>query len=235
MTEVLLGILLGVLLCMVLAAGGLLLWRRLRRSEAGGGEVRVVTSIDELRSLGVLSVFKVVTKEIVTAKDHWAGAFGKKYLGWLMSAKKMAMIFEFDIDFRYDLHDPDFEILPEGAGRFTIKMPRCTYEIHIRDINFYDEQKARLLPWLLPDLVTAVFGTGFNEEDRNRLKEEAKDQAYSLAQDLVGKLRSEVQTSARQTMEALAKGFGAEGVQIIFKDWEPEQVGVAYAVNAKAA
>lgn len=235
MTEVLLGVILGVLLCGVLGAGALLLWRRMRSPGPGGREVRVVTSIDELRSLGILSVFKVVTKEIVTARDHWAGAFGKKYLGWLMSAKKMAMIFEFDIDFRYDLHDPNFEILPQGAGRFTIQMPRCTYEIHIRDINFYDEQKARLLPWLLPDLVTAVFGTGFNEEDRNRLKEEAKEQAFSLAQNLVGKLRSEVQTSARQTMEALSKGFGAESVQVVFKDWQPEKVGVAYAVNAEAA
>ena len=95
-------------------------------------------------------------------------------------------------------------------------MPQCLYEVHIRDINFYDEQSAKLLPWLLPGLLTKAFGSGSTEEDKNRLKEEAKQQAAQMAEQLVRKMRSEVQNSARKTVEALAKKFGADQVTFDF-------------------
>jgi broad specificity phosphatase PhoE len=47
--------------------------------------------------------------------------------------------------------------------------------------------------------------------------EEAKTQAEKLAQNLARRLRSEVQTSARQTMEMLAKSFGAASVRVEFR------------------
>lgn len=189
-------------------------------------EIEAHLSIEHLRSIGELVVFKVITKEIVTAADHWFGETGKKYFKWLVSAKKMAMIFEFDIDFRYDLRSPDFLIEDQGDNRYGFVMPKCFYEIHIKDINFYDEQHAKLLPWLLPDLLTSAFGSGFDEEDKNRLKEEAKRQASQMARELVQKMRSEVQNSAEQTLEALAKGFGARQVTFDFKDSELIQLKV---------
>lgn len=229
------GLILGLLLGLGLGLGGILALLRLKKrdtSKQNKPSTDIYTSIENMRSVGELSVFKVITKEIVTTKDHWAGRFGKKYLEWLTSSKKMAMIFEFDIDFRYDLRDPAMKILDEGDGRFRIRMPRCLYEIHIRDINFYDEQRARLLPWLFPELLTSVFGSGFNEEDRNRLKEEAKQKAFELAKNLVHTLRSEVQNSARQTIEALGKGFSAEKVAVEFEDAEPIHMKVSYEVTA---
>jgi len=128
------------------------------------------------------------------------------------------MIFEFDIDFRYDLRSPDFKIHEEGEKKYRLKMPKCFYEVHIRDISFYDEQNAKFLPWLLPDLINRAFGSVFNEEDKNSLTEEAKCQAAQMADNLVRKMRSEVQNSARQTLEALSKNFGAEKVLIDFTD-----------------
>lgn len=229
------GLIWGLILGIGLGFGGLFAMLRLRKRDASkpaGPAVDIYTTIENMRSVGELSVFKVITKEIVTTKDHWAGRFGKKYLEWLTSSKKMAMIFEFDIDFRYDLRDPAMKILDEGGGRFRIRMPRCLYEIHIRDINFYDEQRARLLPWLFPELLTSVFGSGFNEEDRNKLKEEAKQKAYELAKNLVHTLRSEVQNSARQTVEALGKGFAAEKVSVEFEDADPVHLKVSYEVTA---
>jgi hypothetical protein len=229
------GVVFGLILGLGLGLGGVFALVRMRKRDASGQEAaktNIYTTIENMRSVGELSVFKVITKEIVTTKDHWAGRFGKRYLEWLMSSKKMAMIFEFDIDFRYDLRDPAMKILDEGEGRFRIRMPRCLYEIHIRDINFYDEQKARLLPWLFPELLTSVFGSGFDEEDRNKLKEEAKQKAYELAKNLVHTLRSEVQNSARQTVEALGKGFAAERVFVDFEDTEPVQLQVRYEVTA---
>ena len=65
--------------------------------------------------------------------------------------------------------------------------------------------------------------------------EEAKAQAEKLAQNLARRLSSEVQTSARQTMEMLAKGFGAQSVRIAFPDAEPHKAQVVEAAAAAGA
>lgn len=205
---------------------------RMRRTRTGNGgtglSTATYTSIEGLRSIGELSVFKVFTKEIVTASDHAFGEIGRRYLEWMISSKKMAMIFEFDIDFRYNLKSANFEIRNQGAGRFLLRMPECFYETHIKGVHFYDEQNSRLLPWLLPDLLTKAFGSGFSEKDKNRLIEEAKLQASKQARDLVHEMRSDVRHSAGQTLRVLAEGFGAHEVQIEFQDEEPKQAKVEF-------
>ena len=221
------------LLCGALFAGLLLLLRR-----KGGGRslaIRATAAIEELKSIGILSVFKAVTKEIVTARDHSLGDLGKRYLEWLITSKKMAMIFEFDIDFQYDLRDPSFAVLEEGPGRYRLQMPRCDYVVHVRNVTFYDEQAGKLLPIILPDVVNKILGGGFNEEDRNKLMDEAKAQAEALAQNLARRLSSEVQTSARQTMEMLAKSFGATAVRVVFPDAEPRKTQPALDVASAGA
>ena len=219
------------LLCGALFAGVLMLLFR-RKGGAKSLDIRAVAAIEELKAIGVLSVFKAVTKEIVTARDHSLGDLGKRYLEWLITSKKMAMIFEFDIDFQYDLRDPAFAVQEEAPGRYCLQMPRCDYVVHVRDVTFYDEQGGKLLPIILPDVINKILGGGFNEEDRNKLMEEAKAQAEQLAQNLARRLRSEVQTSARQTMEMLAKGFGAQAVRVAFPDAEPHK---AQLVESAAA
>ena len=66
MTELLMGALLGLAAAAVL---GLLLKNKMA-ALAKGPEVHIHSSIEEMRSLGELSVFKVITKEIVTARNH---------------------------------------------------------------------------------------------------------------------------------------------------------------------
>ena len=229
MQGILIGALSGFLVAVALFGTG---WALLRKRGRGGPKVRIYSTIEELRSVGELVVFKVVTKEIVTTAEHWFGEWGKKYLRWLASTKRMAMIFEFDIDFRYDLRSSDFVITSEGDGNYRLKMPKCFYEIYIRDISFYDEQNARLLPWLLPDLLNRAFGPGFDESDKNRLKEEARRQAGQIAKGFVQKMQSEVQNSAKQTLEALAKGFGAEAVTVDFS--ESELIAVEVGAGAES-
>ena len=214
-------ILLGIAVVFCAACGVillLLLWWWKRGKGRDHRRSRIYTSIEDLRSVGELVVFKILTKEIVTAADHWFGEWGKKYFTWLASTKKMAMIFEFEIDFRYDLRSPDFIIESENSRSYRLKMPKCFYRIYIRDISFYDEQNAKLLPWLLPDLLNRAFGGGFDETDKNHLMEEAKQQADEMARDFVEKMHSEVQSSARQTLEALAGSFGAEETVVDFTD-----------------
>ena len=205
------------------------LWLSLRRSRSNKTGPRIHSSIEDIRSVGQLVVFKIITKEIVTTAEHWLGEWGKKYFQWLASTKKMAMIFEFEIDFRYNLRSGDFIVEPTGPDSYKLKMPKCFYEIYIRDISFYDEQSAKLLPWLVPDLLNRAFGSGFSEEDKNHLKEEARQQASRIAEQFVRNMQSEVQNSARQTMEALAKAFGAEKVKIDFSDSQLVQAKVETA------
>jgi hypothetical protein len=225
MGEVLTGAILGFAMAAILYFA----WRTKTSQKKQGLKPRIYSSIDDIRSVGELVVFKIVTKEIVTATEHWFGEWGTKYLQWLASMKKMALIFEFDINFRYDLKSQDFIIQAEGDGRYRLKMPKCFYDIYIRDINFYDEQSARFLPWLVPDLLNRAFGTGFDEVTKNRLKEEAKQQAGRMAKDFVEKMQSEVQASAKQTLEVLGKSFGAEAVMVDFSDSELIQTKIESA------
>jgi tellurite resistance protein len=70
----------------------------------------------------------------------------------------------------------------------------------------------------LPPLISRVFAKDFTEEDKNRLKDEAKMQASLMANQLIEQLSSEIEKSARQTMEMLAKSFGAESVVLDFSE-----------------
>lgn len=206
----------------VVLAGGFAIALRLRRGKGDRGpEISITTQIEQMREVGELIVFRLVTKEIVTAADHWLGDWGKRYLNWLVSQKKMAMIFEFGIDFMFDLKSSDFQIASTSDGGYVLRLPTCRFTTHIRDIRFYDEQASQLLPWLVPDLLSRAFGAGFDEQDKNRLLAEARRQADALAQEMVGQLQSDVQDSARATLTALARGFGAQKVTLEFSDHKP--------------
>ncbi len=209
--------------------GGALVWVWSRRKGAGGGSERTIFStIQQMKSIGQLSVFKAVTKEIVTETDHSWGAFGKKYLSWVLSQKKMAMIFEFEIDFRYDLRRPEFSIVETGPSAYQLTMPPCMYEVHIRDIRFYDEQGARFMPWLVPDLLNGFLGKGFSEEDKNSLVRSAKDHAEKEARKLIDTLQTEVQASARAVLQSIGKAFGADTLAFEFLREEKPDMSVAY-------
>jgi len=126
-------------------------------------------SLESLRAIRDLSVCKVLAKEIVTTVDHSWGEFGRKYLEWADSSRKMAIIFEFAIDFRYDLKRSDFQIIGAGSGRFILKMLPWLYDANVKSIQVYDEQRSKLLPFLLPDLLNGSLGAGFTEDHKNRL------------------------------------------------------------------
>ncbi len=194
------------------------IWLRKSGKKNLGRSLTVYSTLEKFRSVGELVVFKIITKEIITTTEHWFGEIGKKYLQWLASNKKIAMIFQFEIDFKYDLQSTDFTIELLGEDLYRLTLPPCQYESHIKDIHIYDEQKAQILPWLLPDLVNRVFDGGFNESTKNNLMAEAKHQAALMADEFVQKVQTEVHNSARQTLEVLAKGFGDAEVLIEWKE-----------------
>lgn len=214
------------------AVAGLWLWLKLRKNKPAR-EIRVFSSIERLRAIGQLSVYKVMTKEIVTETDHTWGEFGSRYLSWVLSNKKMAMIFEFVIDFRFNLQSPSFEIRETGEAAYAITMPPCEYEVNIRDIRFYDEQGAKVLPWLFGDLTKGFLGGGFSEEDKNRLVDAAKGHAEKQALELINNIQSEVQKSAKSTLESISRAFGAERIEFKFTTKTATELDVA--VSAKLA
>jgi hypothetical protein len=222
--------LLTLMLILILAALVFYGLSALRKKPAA--KVTIHSSLQHLRSIGQLSAFKVITKEIVTETDHSWGDFGQKYLSWVLSKKKMAMIFEFTIDFRYDLRRPDFRIIEKGQDTYFIQMPPCFYEAHIRDIQFYDEQRSKLMPWLLPDLLNSFLSDGFSESHKNRLVSAAKKHAEQQALALIENLESEVQNSARATLQSISKAFGAANVTFEFSRSEGSALTIAYPKKA---
>jgi hypothetical protein len=212
------------------ALGGYFVFSRRRTKSAPA--ITIYSTIQQLRSIGQLSVFKAITKEIVTETDHSWGAFGKKYLSWVLSQKKMAMIFEFEIDFRYDLRRQEFQIAETGPSAYRLTMPPCMYEVHIRDIRFYDEQGAKFMPWLVPDLLNGFLGAGFSEEDKNNLVRSAKGHAEKEAKKLIDTLQAEVQASARAVLQSIGKAFGAESLDFEFTRDDKPEMNIAYAQKA---
>jgi Protein of unknown function (DUF4230) len=207
-------------LVFMLALGGGIGWWFSRAKRQPEAPV-IHSTLEEIRAVGELSAFKAITKEIITETGHTFGDFGRKYLSWAFSKKKLCMIFEFEMDFRYDLRRTDCEISNEimstGGRRAVIVMPPCAVSVGIRNLYFYDEQRAKMLPWLLPSLIGEAFGSGFDEADKNRLIASAKSHATLEAEKLAVQLRDEVERSARGTLSALALSLGSKEVAISFR------------------
>ncbi len=225
MTEILM---LAGLVVLILALA--VLFRFLGRRKPAA-EISIFSTIQQLKSVGHLSVFKAVTKEIVTETDHSWGEFGKRYLSWVLSNRKMAMIFDFEIDFRYDLRRDDFTIEAEGEG-YRITVPPCFHEVHIRDIKFYDEQGSKLMPFLLPDLLNGFLGGRFSEDEKNKLIAAAKEHAEQQARSLIDQLQPEVQNSAKAVLESMAKAFGVSRIEFLFLKEAKPDMNVDYPEKA---
>lgn len=211
MTGILVG--LGVALAVSLA------WRLARRGRRGTSSapaVNVESFVTSMRAVGELSVYRVMTKEVITASDHWFGQFGKKYLNWLLSSQQITLIMEFDVDFRYDLTDPRFSVVPEGPSSCRVVMPPCRHEVLLRDMRIHSEDKPELLPWLMPDLVGRFITGGFSVEAKNQLIAETRQESKRFAGELVRKVNAEAQSSAMRALEPLTKGLGYPDVRYEF-------------------
>jgi hypothetical protein len=213
MGDLLSGILIGVVGVGVVLAT----WRLARRGRSKAApKLTVENFVTEMRAVGELSVYRVMTKEVISASDHWLGEFGKKYLGWLISSERITLIMEFDVDFRYDLTDPAFSCERIGPEACRITLPPCRYEVLVRDMKIHSEDKPELLPWLMPDLVGRFFTGGFSVEAKNKLIAETRRQSRQHAAELVGKVQSEARASAIRSLTSLTQGFGLEKVDILF-------------------
>jgi hypothetical protein len=203
---------------LVVALVGWGVWKFARRGRKKTVPSRLTheSFLTSMKAVGELSAFRVMTKEVITASDHWFGEFGRKYLNWLLSEQRITLVIEFDVDFRYDLNDPRFQVQRGGEGEFTLVMPPCRHEVLIRDMRIHSEDKSELLPWLMPEVIGRVFTGGFSVEAKNKLIAETRDQASAFAGELVQKATGEAQRSAAGTLSMLALGLGANKVDFDF-------------------
>jgi len=209
----------GIMLGLIVAATAALTWRiarRGRKKSAPAPAVTVDSFITSMRSVGELSVYRVMTKEVITASDHWFGEFGKKYLHWLLSSQQITLVMEFDVDFRYDLTDPRFKVAAAAGDACRITMPPCRHEVLLRDMRIHSEDKPELLPWLMPDLVGRFFTGGFSVEAKNQLIAETRQESRRFAGELVRKVDAEARASAVRALEPLTRGLGFPQVEYDF-------------------
>jgi hypothetical protein len=193
-------------------------WKFARRS-AKKDRVPVVNHesfITSMKAVGELSVFRIMTKEVITASEHWFGEFGKKYLNWLLSEQRITLVIEFDVDFRYDLNDPQFRVESRGENAYNVVLPPCKHEVLIRDMRIHSEDKTKLLPWLMPEVLDRMVTGGFSVDAKNKLISETRLQTSNYAGELVSKATGEAQRSAARTLSMLAQGLGASKVDFDF-------------------
>lgn len=219
MENILLGLVLGVLIAVLVV----LLLRHRKVRQPSLPPISISACIDTIRAVGELVVLKVFTQQIVTRTDHLMGEWGEKWMGWLLSPKKTAMIFDFVVDFRYDLRSPQFTSKLTEDNALELNMPPCFYEIQLKDIKIYDERASALAPILLPEWIGQVFGGKFTEKEKNQLIALARIQAESMARQLAGRVMGEVQHSAEVTLRQIARAVNLPVVQFRFSDRSPVQ------------
>lgn len=189
--------------------------------------------LDSFRSMGELLVFKVISKDVVTVEEKaFEGMMGRLLPDWIFSKRKIIMIFEFSMNFSYDLRDPIFTINSSGDGTVDITMPVPSCDVALKDLFFYDEQKSRFLPLLLPEIINGPLGRSFNVEEKNRLFAESMEMVQQKAHDLLEKYQEDVRTSAKHTLEGIARSFGASVVNIVFSEKEAK---IEARLNGEAA
>jgi hypothetical protein len=227
-----LGTVLGLLLGLSAGAVAFLgyrYWIAARASRVG-----IFSSVESLKAVGELVALKLFTQQIVTAREHMLGDWGEKWLAWLISSKKTAMIFDFVVDFRYDLRSAQF--VPRLAGNgVEFNMPPCYYEIQLKNIRIYDERAAAFARLLLPEWIGQIFGGRFTEDDKNRLIAAARTEAERLAGQLAGQYMKDVQRSAEATLRQMAAGMGFRESRFQFDEHGLRRGAVDLSAIEKAA
>lgn len=83
-------------------------------------------------------------------------------------------------------------------------------------MKFYDEKMLNF--YLFYCLILSIaWGLVFSESDKNKLIKEAKDEVKDLSLNLIQNLESKIHKSAKDTLKAIAKGFGAKRGEFEFK------------------
>jgi hypothetical protein len=139
-----------------------------------------------------------VLKEIVTTEINREN---------LSIPKKAALIFKFDLNFKYDLRQKEFSIQRVDGERVRIVMPPVKVDFHIRDLIVYDKQPGQ--KWFQTYPITV--------QEENELIQQARASAEKQVSEFVTEYRAQYRASAESIMKLLAEGFGYRTVTVEFQ------------------
>ena len=155
--------------------------------------------VDRIREMGDLVALTAFYKDIATKKST-------NKLWDFLGGKKMAVISEFDLEYRYDLHKAEIK---ESMDKVKITMPICSTKVSTGDIEIYDEQSPNLFGIPIPL-------TNFSVDDRNALIAGARESATTTARKKTDELLPKIEKSARDTLTTLLQASGVENIEIEF-------------------
>lgn len=162
--------------------------------------------ITSMKKIGELSVYQI--KNRVNVFQDRLAFQNHPHLSKLFSDKKVGINFDFELDFIYDLKNPDFSMQETSDKHYLVQMPTCEYKYNIKNLQIYSEENARFMPSILPGFMSKMIGTKFTEAEKTELINQAlESNKASLLKD-VERLKNEIQTSATDTINALANSFG---------------------------
>ncbi|MBU0528576.1 DUF4230 domain-containing protein, partial [bacterium] len=179
----------------------LLVYLLLKMFNNGKGKTIVTHKgvVDRIREMGDLVALTAFYKDIATKKST-------NKLWDFLGGKKMAVISEFDLEYRYDLHKADIK---ESNNKVKIIMPICTTKVSTGDIEIYDEHSPNLFGIPIPL-------TNFSVDDRNSLIAGARESATITARKKTDELLPKIEKSARDTLTTLLQASGVENIEIEF-------------------
>ena len=125
------------------------------------------------------------------------------------------MVFEFEVDFIYDLQSPDLSI-KEGIEGISLSMPKCKYDVKIKDFYFYDEQSTRIK--LLPEILSNIFEGGSSEEKKNELIKMSIKQVEQISKKVASSLQYEVHNVTKETISNLFSGVNKKISNLSFQE-----------------
>jgi hypothetical protein len=174
-----------------------------RRGDSTKSEHRQV--LQGIQEMGDLVSLSAVMKDIgtITEPPKWYKA----------RSKKMMLICEFELEYRFNLRDAQF--LDASDGTVTLQLPPCRVKNSLLDVVIYDEQDGEYLPWPYDGLIKDTITTA----ERNRMLREAKQNAMSAANNIDTQMLSRAEHSAKKTLQILAKAIGLkEELDVQFRD-----------------
>lgn len=155
--------------------------------------------------MGDLVSLSAVMKDIgtITEPPKWYKA----------RSKKMMLICEFELEYRFNLRDA--QLLDAGNGTVTLQLPPCRVKNSLLDVVIYDEQDGEYLPWPYDGLIKDRITTA----ERNQMLQEAKQNAMAAAKNIDTQMLSRAEHSAKKTLQILAKAIGLKDeLDVQFRD-----------------
>ena len=95
-------------------------------------------------------------------------------------------------------------------------MPKCKYDVKIKDFYFYDEQGTRLR--ILPEFLSSIFGGGVSEDEKNELVRMAINQVEEIAKEVAGNFQPDVHNITKDTINNMLMGLNEHVDSFKFDD-----------------